>query len=495
MIVYNFNIDQVYRLEDKEIELAYDSIKRWRKTVLERIITDRVKAIDIIEKAYKILELPEIPIVFVKGMNTAIELIKREYSKSDDCVEVLSDYSDYQRLREPLYNGLLLAENQEEYFNSISSQAEEISGIINRNSEVFQLIYYGIFEDFDRLTEYYLNKYIDVEKYFLDNSYLEYFIEELKIEHNPKAWDVLNTLTQECPYLIPLSKFCIVIEQPIEIHLDNEQLPHAQNKPAMRFGDGTKLYYHHGIPYSNTYDDILINSWKSEWILSEEHVYDRRILIYEIGYKRFRSEYPDGDFWQDRRSLLGDAIDTIINWQLYHYNQLYLKHLLIDDLIIEYEDVNKITDCLPFNLPLELSELYYYYNGGYQLAPELYFYSLRRAIKALPDLAHVKSDKGYPFPLFKGDRGKIYYILADNSNQTYSHVYCIFPDGEPMVYAECITSLIVTITQCYQEGCYYIETDRETGIREIKQDLDRIEPIFDKFNPNQIDVWQKVWKS
>ena len=64
-----------------------------------------------------------------------------------------------------------------------------------------------------------------------------------------------------------------------------------------------------------------------------------------------------------------------------------------------------------------------------------------------------------------------------------------------MVYAECITSLIVTIAQCYQEGCYYVETDRETGIREIKQDLDRVEPIFDKFNPGQIDVWRKIWKS
>ena len=364
MIIYNFKIDQIYRLEDREIELAYDAIKRWRKIVLERTTTDRLKATDIIERTYKMLGLPETSIVFVTGMNTAIELIKREYSEFDNCVDVLSDYGDYQRLREPLQNNLVLGKNQEEYFNNLSPQAEAISEIIGRNGEVFQLIYYGISKDFDLLTEYYLNKYIDTETYYLDSSYLQYFIEELKIEHNPVAWDILNELTQECPYLIPLSKFCIVIEQPIEIHLDNEQLPHAQNKPAMIFGDGTKLYYHHGIPYASTYEDILITSWQSEWILSEEHVYDRRILIYEIGYKRFRSEYPDCNFWQDRISLLGDSIDIIINWQLYHYNQLYLKHLLIDKLTINYDDVNKITDRLPFKLPMELYELYYYYNGG-----------------------------------------------------------------------------------------------------------------------------------
>jgi hypothetical protein len=495
MIVYNFKIEQIYHLEDGDIKLAYDYIKRWRKAVLERTTTDRSKAIELIEKTYKILELSETPIVFAKGINDAIELIKREYFRFNNFENILSDHSNYQRLKAPL-NNLVLGDNQEEYFNNISLQAESISEIIGRNSEVFQLIYYGIFEDFCKLTEYYLDKYISTETSCLDASYLQYFIEELQLEHNPAAWNILNKLTQECPYLIPLSKFCIVIEQPVEIHLDNEQLPHAQNKPAMIFGDGTELYFHHGISYGNTYEGILIANWQSEWILSEGDEYDRRILIYEIGYKRFRNECPGCDFWQDRILLLGDSIDTIVNWQLYHYSQLYLKHLLIDELTIkEYDKAIKITAHLPFKLPLELYELYHYYNGGYQLAPDLYFYSLSRAIRALPQLAHINSDRGYPFPLFKGDRDKIYYVLADNRQQTYSHVYCISPGGEPMVYAECITSLIVTIAQCYQEGCYYIETDLETGIREIKQDLDKIEPIFDKFNPDQIDVWRKIWKS
>jgi hypothetical protein len=68
MIVYNFKIEQIYRLEDKEIELAYNSIKQWRKALLERTTTDRSKAIELIKKTYKILELPETPIVFAKGI-------------------------------------------------------------------------------------------------------------------------------------------------------------------------------------------------------------------------------------------------------------------------------------------------------------------------------------------------------------------------------------------------------------------------------------------
>ena len=51
------------------------------------------------------------------------------------------------------------------------------------------------------------------------------------------------------------------------------------------------------------------------------------------------------------------------------------------------------------------------------------------------------------------------------------------------------------IAQCYQEGAYYIAIDEETGERSIQQDLDKIEPIFEKFNPDQIDNWRKIWKS
>jgi hypothetical protein len=101
---------------------------------------------------------------------------------------------------------------------------------------------------------------------------------------------------------------------------------------------------------------------------------------------------------------------------------------------------------------------------------------------------------GNILPLFHGDRQEIYYVLCDNEERMISHVYCQFPGEEPVIYAECVTSLIVTIAQCYQEGAYYIAIDEETGERTIEQDLDKIEPIFEKFNPDRIDTWRKIWK-
>jgi hypothetical protein len=494
MIIYNFKIDQLYCLNDEDIMQAYDLIKRWYKAVLERTKTDKLKAINIIERAYGILELPKVPIIYVEGMDTAIKLIKREFPRLENHQPNHSDglnCSEYEQLTMALYF-LVLGKNQD-WYNTLSSQAKAISRIIWRGEDVFEEIYYGIYEDFEAIIDYHLSKVLDIEIGHTNNSYLQYCIEDLKIEHNLEAWDILKNLTQECPYIIPLSKLCIVIEYPVEIQLDNEQLPHAHNKPATIFGDGSKVYYHHGVYFPAKYGDIPISDWQPEWILSEkDNEYNRDILSYAIGYKNFRHEYPDYDFWQDRDRMLGQSIDIIINWQLYHYNQLYLKHLLIDELKINYDDAIKLTDLLPFKLPMELYNLYNYYNGGYQLAPDLYFYSLKQAIQALPKLAHIKSNTGYPFPLFKGDRGKLYYILADKIQATYSHIYCIFPGGKPMIYAECVTSLIVTIAQCYQEGCYHIETDRETGIREIKQYITQVEPIFEKFNPDRIDTWREI---
>jgi hypothetical protein len=95
----------------------------------------------------------------------------------------------------------------------------------------------------------------------------------------------------------------------------------------------------------------------------------------------------------------------------------------------------------------------------------------------------------------KGLQGEIYYILAQNSEATYSHVYCQFPEGEPIIYAECLTSLIVTIAQCYREGGYYIFVNEETGKQTIEKDLDKIEFIFEKFNLDRIDNWRKIWKN
>jgi hypothetical protein len=489
----NLNISNIYSLTEEEIRTGYVYLKQWRSNLFDLARTDEFKVVDIITRACKLLELPDPTIVFSKGIDNAVDLIKKAFPRSNTNHYYFINCNDYQTLIIDLYF-LVTGENEKEYY-TLSPQAEAVAKILGRDEEIFEDICNAMYACLYKIVDDMLNKLINKELGLTNNCYLQYCTDQLKLPHNLEAWDILKNLIQQCPYIIPLSKFFIVIERPIEIHLDNEQLPHNQTTPATIFGDGSHFYYYHGISIPGRYGKIPIDFWQPEWILEEGNKYNRSVLIRIIGYKKFNLECPDSDFWKDYAQLLDESIDIIIDWQLYHYNQLCLKQQQPDDLQISPDDAKKITESLPFKLPKELYILYSYYNGGYHLIPGLTFYPLKQAIQALSNLTWIKSATGYPFPLFRGDMGEIYYILADDPQPIYSHIYCVFLGKEPMVYAECVTSLIVTIAQCYQEGAYYIATNEETGERSIEQNLDAIEPIFEKFNPDQIDNWRKIWKS
>jgi hypothetical protein len=327
-----------------------------------------------------------------------------------------------------------------------------------------------------------------------------------------EGWNILNTLYKECPFLLTFSEFCIIIDRPCEIHTDPELLIHAEGKAAIKFIDGYEIYCNHGVNIPSEYGKIYPANWSYSWILtkSSPNNDNRSIsiddsdssilfndyeltnaLLTSVGYQKFCRELPlqKDLYWKDFQILILQAIDKITDWQWFYYYDFYTK----EDLAISSIDTNSF-NCLikdiNFGVSAELRYLYLIYNGGYQLAPKLHFYPLQQAIENITLKLEFHS-----LPLFHGDRQEIYYVLCDNQERLISHVYCQFPDEEPVIYAECVTSLIVSIAQCYQEGAYYIAIDEETGARSIEQDLDKIEPIFEKFNPDQIDTWRKIWKS
>jgi hypothetical protein len=196
-------------------------------------------------------------------------------------------------------------------------------------------------------------------------------------------------------------------------------------------------------------------------------------------------------YWSNYEILIEQAILEIVNWQYFHYGNLYRKIVNLNKAVQTQLIIEEFIEKFSIKLSHELHRIYQsYYTGRHQIAPGLHFYQLEEAIdNPSPGL------ESYPVRLFHGDRQEVYYVLCDNEERLVSHVYCQFPDEEPVIYAECVTSLIVTIAQCYQEGAYYIAIDEETGERSIQQDLDKIEPIFEKFNPDQIDTWRSLWKS
>jgi hypothetical protein len=337
------------------------------------------------------------------------------------------------------------------------------------------------------------------------------YIDYVNSDCNLKIWNALSSLSKECQYILTFDRACIIIERPTELHFDSELCLHAEGKPAVKFADVHEIYCNHGIEIPALYGKINSFNWQAKMVLDEdnsprlEDVQESgeltAILLFHIGYKKFSQELAKmrDRYWQKDDSLrfpslLDYTIDRIfLEWQRFHYYDYYGSGSDVDWHLENWGQNNstkEIAEKFPCKLSEELSTLYLIYGGEYQIISWLHFYPLEEAIEdPTPGLDF------YPVRLFHGDRQEVYYVLCDNEERLISPVYCQFPGEEPIVYAECITSLIAAIAQCYQERAYYIAIDEETGDRSIQQDLDKIEPIFEKFNPDQIDNWRKIWKS
>ena len=501
-MLYNIHIDLIYTLTQEEITTAITLLKQWRSVLFSKTTTDKIRAIELINRAYNYLGWAEIPIIFANGIGHTIDTINLEFPNIPDDYYVFPiNFDSYQqvlRRMEELTLGKTSDDNSEEYIQeylSLSDRHPGIDDILGREADIVNYSYDWIYSPLECMMGEIIHKVLDLDLLFVNNSCLQYFIEQLNLKHDPDAWDILMSLTQECPYIIPLSRIFIVIDRPKEAHLDREQLPHDNEQAAIKFRDRTKVYFHHGIPIPAKYGKTPRHRWKPKWLLSERHPDHRNILTLVIGYKRFQKALPDidYDFWQDRYELIAESIDLIICWQLYHLEGLYLKNYQVERICLNDEDVKEITKYMPIELPYELCYLYKHYNGGYQLCPNLTFYPLKQAIDELSNLRWLRSpESGYPFPLFKGDREEIYFITVTKRRSNVTHIYCQFPGQEAILYTQSIASLLVTISQCYQEDAYAVTIDPVSERQDISASLSTIELIFDKFNPDTINSWRSI---
>jgi hypothetical protein len=349
------------------------------------------------------------------------------------------------------------------------------------------------------------HKIIEYELYFTNSWFYDFYIDRISNDAAIEVWEILKSLCEECTYLITYEKFCLIIDRPSELYLDRELVPHAEGKAAIKFADGYELYCNHGTVIPAKYGEIHPSQWEPESIIFDEDnniiregSYSIINILFNIGYKKFSEELPEitDRYWTNKGSLrifsnfIEYGFRYIYDWFNFHY---YNYHDLG-----EYGDwgtrgsfvVREIAETFPCKLSEELEIFYSTYNGEYQLIPGLNFYPLQRKSESFNAGLNT-----YPVQIFYGDRQEVYYVLCDNVKRPFSPVYCKFPNEEPIVYAECISSSIAAIAQCYRDGAYYVAIDEPSGAKEIKQDLDKIEPIFEKFNPEQIDNWRKIWKT
>ena len=143
----------------------------------------------------------------------------------------------------------------------------------------------------------------------------EFFLSKFGITLDQKAQELFRCkqqLFENCGWIFPLEKICLICDRPLHLRFDSENRLHAEGESAIAFADGYSLYFHHGVKLPEQYGQIHPDSWQSEWILAEKNAELKRILIQGIGYDRICCELQATklDSWQEYTLLKIDNADV-----------------------------------------------------------------------------------------------------------------------------------------------------------------------------------------
>ncbi|MFN6478919.1 DUF6745 domain-containing protein [Nostoc sp. DedQUE07] len=105
-----------------------------------------------------------------------------------------------------------------------------------------------------------------------------------------KDWKIFQSLVQECGWIIEDSDFCVICDRPTKLLLDNQQRLHAEAEPAIEYADGFSVYAYHGVRLPEKYSKLPPTEWEAKWLLEEDDLEVRELLIEIIGYEGIKKE-------------------------------------------------------------------------------------------------------------------------------------------------------------------------------------------------------------
>ncbi|MEO1762915.1 MAG: DUF6745 domain-containing protein, partial [Cyanobacteria bacterium J06629_18] len=281
-------------LASKQEKLVSKFRNKWFKIALSTERIDKKKAKKAIKAAYQYFtgELPEI--IFVDSPKAAL---KELYDIGCDYLNFSIKYN----LRHPLIN------YPYESFHDITAlekgiQIEgEISDIVLEKNIIYTQLKYDVDKEEIGIPDddYVLNG-IQTDFLIAECCFYDFCISVLKLPHNQQKWKTLKNIVQYCGWVFDYKSVCIVSNRPIKLCFDEYNNLHAEEKPAIEYADGFKVYAHHGVWIPEKYGSIPSPHWKSQWLLEEENAELRRVLIQSIGYNRICEELGaiELDSWQ-----------------------------------------------------------------------------------------------------------------------------------------------------------------------------------------------------
>ncbi|WP_242056931.1 MULTISPECIES: DUF6745 domain-containing protein [Oscillatoriales] len=122
----------------------------------------------------------------------------------------------------------------------------------------------------------------------------EFYINVLNCQSaRNKDWQVLQTFLQDCGWIIPYKKLCIICDRPRKISLDDRGSFHAEGEPAIAFVDEFNIYAYRGVRLPEKYSKLPPSRWQTQWIAEEIDARLRRVLAEGCGYKIITEFTPE----------------------------------------------------------------------------------------------------------------------------------------------------------------------------------------------------------
>ncbi|MCP2730411.1 DUF6745 domain-containing protein [Limnofasciculus baicalensis] len=143
-------------------------------------------------------------------------------------------------------------------------------------------------------------------------NWLDIGISVFKCSYPKENWEIFQSIANNCGWIFPFEKTCIVCERPIKLSRDRDRTIHAEAEVALLFADEYSLYLHHGVVIPKKYGQLHPESWQAEWLLTENNAEVRRVLLEGIGYDRICQELEATavDSWREYTLL---RIDEFID--------------------------------------------------------------------------------------------------------------------------------------------------------------------------------------
>lgn len=257
--------------EEEKLFLTYQD--KWRNIALSIARIDRDKAAAAIKAAYNLINEKEPEVYFCDGLyDASIKL-------DDGCSEL--DYDDLlPRIFETFRNepSKLFLKDCNGFDLQLWTQIEKMRELIDLDLSTKLEENEGMFFECSFEPGHW-----QTDSFCSRCAFWDFNVTEFNKGIEFKAWNIFKEVLINCGLIAAYQEVCVICDRPTKLFFDEQNLLHAEGKPAVEYADGYKLYAYHGVAIPEKYGTVKLGEWKSEWLLTEENIYLKQILLEVIG--------------------------------------------------------------------------------------------------------------------------------------------------------------------------------------------------------------------